>query len=165
MSNSEKIRALLDKPEFPRGASYDADFMLDGQMGPNAVWLTEWLCRELPLEPGARVLDLGCGRALSSVFLAREFGTQVVAADLWIEPEGNWNRVRAAGCAGQVIPMALEAHHLPFAPGYFDAVVSVDAYHYFGTDDLYLSYLAGFVREGGRIAIVVPGLMGEFDGG
>jgi hypothetical protein len=29
------------------------------------------------------VLDLGCGRASSSIFLRREFGVQVWAADLW----------------------------------------------------------------------------------
>jgi cyclopropane fatty-acyl-phospholipid synthase-like methyltransferase len=34
------------------------------------------------LQPGMRVLDLGCGRALSSIFLHREFGLQVWAADL-----------------------------------------------------------------------------------
>ena len=31
-----------------------------------------------------------------------------------------------------------EAHDLPFSDGFFDAMISVDAYHYFGTDDLYL---------------------------
>ena len=35
------------------------------------------------LEPGMRVLDLGCGKGLSSIFLAKEFGVQVWAADLW----------------------------------------------------------------------------------
>ena len=55
-------------------------------MGPNVLWLTEALTQVLPLEPGMRVLDLGCGAAISSIFLARELGVQVWAADLWIEP-------------------------------------------------------------------------------
>jgi SAM-dependent methyltransferase len=58
-----------------------------------------------------------------------------------------------------------EAHALPFAQGFFDAVVSVDAYQYFGTDDLYLDYLSRFVRPGGAIAVVVPGLTRPFEAG
>lgn len=132
--------------------------MLDNQMGPNAVWLTEWLTEALPLKAGMRVLDLGCGRAMSSVFLAREFGVRVWAADLWIGPDRNWRRVQEAGVADLVCPMRVESHSLPFAQGFFDAAVSIDAFQYFGTDDLYLNYLSGFVRPGGWIGVAVPGL-------
>jgi cyclopropane fatty-acyl-phospholipid synthase-like methyltransferase len=72
-----ELKQLLDKPEFPRSSRYDAAWVLDNQMGPNALWLTEWLAEALPLRAGMRVLDLGCGRALSSIFLAKEFGVQV----------------------------------------------------------------------------------------
>jgi len=41
----------------------------------------------------------------------------------------------------------------------------VDAYTYFGTDDLYLGYLSGFARSGGTIGIVVPGLVQDFTDG
>jgi ubiquinone/menaquinone biosynthesis C-methylase UbiE len=58
-------------------------------MGPNPLWLTEWLCELMDLRPGMRVLDLGCGRAPSSIFLAFELwrcqergeDAKVVAAD------------------------------------------------------------------------------------
>lgn len=148
----------LIKPEFPRSNTYDPDWVLDNQMGPNALWLIEWLCEELELEPGMRVLDLGCGKALTSVFLAKEFGVTVWAGDLWIAPHKNWTRVQEAGVAERVCPMRLEAHALPFAHGFFDAVVSVDAYTYFGTDDLYLNYVASYLRPGGSLGVVVPGL-------
>lgn len=58
-------------------------------MGPNALWLVEWLAEALPLRAGMRVLDLGCGRAMTSIFLAREFGVQVWATDFWITPDYN----------------------------------------------------------------------------
>lgn len=154
---------LLDKPEFPRSAKYDPDWMMDGQMGPNAVWLTEWVCQALELEPGMRVLDLGCGRALSSVFLAREFGVQVFAADLWIEPDHNWTRIQAAGEGTRVFPLRVEAHSLPFARDFFDAIISIDAYQYFGTDALYLGYLSNFLRPGGQLGVVVPALTRELE--
>jgi cyclopropane fatty-acyl-phospholipid synthase-like methyltransferase len=152
------VSALLAKPEFPRSNGYDPGWVLDNQMGPNALWLTEWLCEALDLAPGVRVLDLGCGRGMTSIFLAREFAARIWATDLWISPGHNWRRVVEAGVADRVCPVRAEAHALPFAPGFFDAVVSVDAYHYFGTDELYLAYLSGFVRPGGAIGIVVPGL-------
>jgi len=62
---------LLIKKQFPRSSRYETDWMLDNQMRPNAVWLAEWLCGALPLKPAMRVLDLGCGRAMTSIFLAK----------------------------------------------------------------------------------------------
>jgi cyclopropane fatty-acyl-phospholipid synthase-like methyltransferase len=107
-------------------------------MGPHPLWLMEWLWPALDVPPGARILDLGCGTALTSIFLAKEYDAHVVAADLWVPPTENWTRITAAGCADRVIPLLAEAHQLPFADGYFDAIVSVDAYHYFGTEEDYL---------------------------
>lgn len=154
----DDIGTLLAKPEFPRSGGYDAHWLVSNQMGPNAVWLLEWLCEAMTLEPGMRVLDLGCGKAMTSVFLARELGVRVWAADLWVDPDDNWRRTTEAGAGDLVCPMRAEAHALPFAAGFFDAVVSIDAYQYFGTDDLYLDYLGRFIRPGGPIGVVVPGL-------
>jgi SAM-dependent methyltransferase len=156
-----ELAALLTFPEFPRAATYEPAWMLENLMGPNAVWLTEALTQVLDLKPGMRVLDMGCGRAISSIFLAREFGCQVWATDLWIKPSENWARIRAAGLEDQVFPIYAEAHTLPFADEFFDAAVSMDAYHYFGTDDLYLRYYARFVKPGGQLGLVVPGLIHE----
>jgi cyclopropane fatty-acyl-phospholipid synthase-like methyltransferase len=160
-----ELAARLILEEFPRAASYDPRWMLENLMGPNAAWLTEALTQVMGLEPGMRVLDMGCGRAISSIFLAREFGVQVWATDLWIAASDNWQRVCAAGLQDRVFPIHAEAHALPFADGYFDAAVSLDAYHYFGTDDLYLGYYARFVKAGGQLGIVVPGLREEFTTG
>jgi cyclopropane fatty-acyl-phospholipid synthase-like methyltransferase len=138
--------------------------MMDNMMGPNAVWLMESLADGLRLEPGMRVLDMGCGKAISSIFLAKEFGVQVWATDLWISATENWERIREERVENHVYPIHAEAHALPFADGFFDAMVSVDAYHYFGTDDLYLDYYANFAHPGGQLGIVVPGLAEDFPG-
>ncbi len=158
-----EIDRLLNKKEFPRSSRYETDWMLDNQMGPNAVWLAEWLCKALHLEPGMRVLDLGCGRAMTSIFLAKEFDVQVWATDLWITPDHNWQRVVRAGVADKVFPLRSEAHALPFPAGFFDAVVSIDAYQYFGTDVLYLGYLSRFLAPGGMLGVVMPALMQKME--
>jgi hypothetical protein len=39
MIKGEAVMKLLIKKEFPRSSRYDTDWILDNQMGPNAVWL------------------------------------------------------------------------------------------------------------------------------
>lgn len=151
----------LARPRYPRSSTYDPEWVVANQMGPNALWLMESLTDVLPIEPGMRVLDLGCGKAITSIFLAQEFGAHVWATDLWIDAKDNLGRIREAGVLDRVSPIHAEAHDLPFADGFFDAIVSVDAYHYFGTADLYLGYITRFLRDGGRIGIVVPSLFEE----
>jgi cyclopropane fatty-acyl-phospholipid synthase-like methyltransferase len=149
------------KPEFPRSSRYDPHWLMANAMGPHVLWLAEWLTQDLKLAPGMRVLDLGCGKAISSIFLAKEFDVTVWAADLWIKPKENFERIEQAGLCGSVFPVSVEAHSLPFPEASFDAIVSFDAYHYFGTDDLYLGYISSFLRPGGRLGIVVPGTLQE----
>jgi SAM-dependent methyltransferase len=164
MPSNDRPIDVVPRPH-PRSERYELRWAMEHCMGPNALWLTEDLTDRMGLLPGMRILDLGCGKALSSIFLAREFDMQVWAFDLWVVATENWNRVLEAGESHRVFPIHGEAHALPFAEGFFDAAVSVDAYHYFGTDDLYLAeYLAPLVRPGGQIGIVVPGIAEEIDG-
>jgi cyclopropane fatty-acyl-phospholipid synthase-like methyltransferase len=160
----KRAKELLKNDRFPRSAKYDPEWMMKGWMGPNVLWMTEWLCEKMDLKPGMRVLDMGCGKALSSIFLAREFGVQVWANDLWVSATENWQRIREMGMQDQVYPIHAEAHDLPYAEGFFDAIVSMDSYQYYGTDDLYLSYFHKFLKPGGQIGIVVPGLAQEIKG-
>ncbi|MGW5635026.1 SAM-dependent methyltransferase [Streptomyces sp. NPDC003832] len=165
--SDEDLAARLAHARHPRSNHYDARWVVANQMGPNALWLLEWLAPALGLDalrPGARVLDLGCGRAMTSVFLAREYDAQVTAADLWIAPDDNARRIAEAGFADRVLPVRAEAHDLPFAEAGFDAIVSIDAYQYFGTDDLYLPTLTRLLKPGGRIGVVVPALREELAG-
>jgi len=150
---------------FPRASRYHPDWVLtNASGGANALWVTEWLTTGLDLRPGMRVLDLGCGRAMSSIFLRREFGVQVWAADLWFNASENMQRIRDAGVEDGVFPLHVDARSLPFASDFFDAIVCVDSFYYYGTDDLYLNYLAQFVKPDGCVGIAGVGLMQEIDG-
>jgi SAM-dependent methyltransferase len=163
----EDVRAdeRLMCERFPLASKYSPDWLLAGVSGAaNPLWLTEWICEALDLRPGMRVLDLGCGRALSSVFLHRERGVQVWATDLWFGAAENLRRIRDAGVADAVFPIHADARSLPFAAEFFDAVVAVDSFCYYGTDALYLNYLAQFVKPGGLVAIAGAGLTREIEG-
>ena len=150
---------------FPRSSKYHPEWIIAGVSGgANPLWLTEWLASALDLRPGMRVLDLSCGRAMSSIFLHREFGVQVWATDLWFSATENLQRIRDAGVVDSVFPLHADARSLPFAEEFFDAIVCIDAYFYYGTDDLYLNYLARFVKPGGQIGIAGAGLVQEIEG-
>jgi SAM-dependent methyltransferase len=147
---------------FSRASVYNPEWVLAGVSGgANPLWLTEWLTEAIELRPGMRVLDLGCGRALSSVFLRREFGVQVWATDLWFSASENIQRVRDAGVDDGVYPIRADARSLPFSEGFFDAVLCIDSFMYYGTDDLYLNYLARFIKPGGQLGIAQAGFMSE----
>jgi SAM-dependent methyltransferase len=149
---------------FARASTYHPEWVLAGVSGAaNPLWMTEWLAEALHLKPGMRVLDLGCGRAMSSIFLHREFGVQVWATDLWFSASENLERIRDAEVSDGVFPIHADARELPFAAEFFDAIVSIDSYIYYGTDDLYLNYLARFVKPGGPIGIAGAGLIREVD--
>lgn len=152
-------------PEFPRSSGYNPEWVIAGVSGgANPLWMTEWLAGSLDLKPGMRVLDLGCGRAMSSIFLHREFGVEVWATDLWFSATENLQRIRDAGVEHGVFPIHADARFLPFANEFFDAIISIDSFIYYGTDDLYLSNLARFVKPGGQVAIAGAGLMQEING-
>ncbi len=155
----------LPRDRFPLASKYHPDWILASVSGgANSLWLTEWLCEGLELKPGMRVLDLGCGRAASSIFLCKEFGVQVWATDLWCSASENLQRIRDARVGDSVFPIHADARSLPFAAEFFDAVVSIDSFIYFGTDDLYLGELARFVKPGGQMGIAGAGLMREIEG-
>ena len=154
----------MDRREFPRSSKYDAEWVIENRMGLNALWLTEWLCAQMQLEAGSRVLDLGCGKALSSIFLAKEYGLNVWATDLWIDATGNLGRIEEFELTDRVFPIHADARKLPFPEGYFDAILCVNSYIYFGTDDLYLDYVTKFLRPSGQIGIVLNCFMRELNG-
>src|ERR1700686_3006182 len=122
----------LVSERFPRSSQYHPEGVLaNASGGANSLWLTEWLASALELRPGMRVLDLGCGRASSSIFLRREFGVQVWATDLWFSAAENIQRFRDAGVEEGVFPLSADARSLPFAPEFFDAIVCIDACYCF----------------------------------
>ncbi len=159
------IKESLPQHQFPRANKYNPEWLVAGISGAaNPLWLTEWLTSAIDLQPEMRVLDLGCGRGASAIFLHREFGVEVWATDLWFDASEKWQRIRDAGVDKHVFPLRANARSLPFATEFFDAIVSIDSFVYYGTDDLYLQYLARFLKPGGYLGIAGAGLTKEIEG-
>jgi cyclopropane fatty-acyl-phospholipid synthase-like methyltransferase len=152
------VDTLLRPDRYPRSSRYDQSWVRSLDMGPHPLWQLEDLLPDLGLAPGERVLDLGCGRGATSVFLARELGVEVVALDLWTSAAELSAVIEAAGAGTRVQAVRADARELPFPTDAFDAVVSIDAFEYFGTDVRFLPELLRCLRPGGRIAMSTPAL-------
>lgn len=140
---------------------YKKYFTKEYMMGPNALRLLGEIVADTPeATRGGNILDLGCGAALSSLFLANETTADTVwALDLWVSPTDNLQRIRENGLEYKIIPIHGDALAMPFAHEYFDAIISVDTYHYFGCEEkVFAKKILPFIKGGGYALIVVPGL-------
>ncbi len=161
----EQLAEMLYEPRYPRSNKYDPLWLVQNQQGPNVLWQMEWLCEEMGLRPGMRVLDLGAGKATSSIFLAKEYDVEVWSTDLWMDPTQNLEKFRAFEVSDRAFAIRADARELPYAHGFFDAIVCIGCYVYFGTDDRYLDYLLRFLRPKGRLGMVTHGLVKEYEHG
>jgi len=88
------------------------------------------IAAKLALKPGQRVLDIGCGWGGMAIFLAREYGVNVVGVTLSTQQyELALSRVREAGLEDQV-DIRLQDYRDVGGP--FDRVVSVGMFEHVG---------------------------------
>lgn len=138
----------------------------DYLMGPNSLRILQELLKMYPLslESDSLILDLGCGTGLTSYALCRETGAKVLANDLWISGEDNAARFAAWGVGDMITPVHENADHLRFEKDSFDAIVSIDSYHYFaGSEGYFAEKVLPFLKHGGVALFGVPGIREEFD--
>ncbi len=134
-------------------------------MGPDCTIILNELLEGYENNDEIRILDLGCGKGLTSIYLAEKYKNAVIfAADLWVEATDNYKFFKEQGYENRIIPLNTSAENLPFAYHYFDMIVSVDAYHYFGTDKLFFKEkIKPYIKENGLIFISVPGVKKDYD--
>ncbi len=160
----EDILVMMDNKRYPLSSKYDPDWILMNAMGSHCLWLQESLCQVMNLAPSSKVLDLGCGKAISSIFLAKEFNVKVWATDLWISASDNWKRICEMEQQHNVYPIQADASNLPFAENYFDAIVSINSLFFYVQDSNYLKeHIIKYVKPGGLIGIIVPGFLHEYE--
>ncbi len=145
---------------FPKAGTFPLSTMRKRSMGPNPLKLCEELLGYASIPTGSVVLDLGSGAGLTSALMAREYRLIVYAADLWSDPSDNMRFFEECGLTNrQAIPIKADATALPFAHGFFKAVVCVDSYNYFGRDPGYLgNHLLPLVKRSGELLFAIPGM-------
>lgn len=148
--------------DFPKANSFPTSLVREKIMGPNPLKICEELLRDTRIAPGSVVCDLGSGTGITSVMLTREYGLDTYAVDLWSDPDENRAFFDKLGISAATIhPVKADASQgLPFPTEFFDAVVSVDSYNYYGRDSHYLGEkLLPYVKPGGMLCLAIPGMV------
>src|SRR5512144_2588866 len=112
-----------DRARYPELAEYTRDQLYEDFFGGGGLYLAAQMARTLRLKPGDIVLDLGCGKGPTSIFLAKRFDVKVIAVDLWTSATFLSDKFTARGYRDRIVPLNLDiTQQLPFADRYFDAI-------------------------------------------
>ena len=146
----------IDRRKYPEMDAYSWEEVYGhGDNGaPGGLYLAARMTRAANLEPGNLVLDIGCGKGDSSLFLADRFGVRVVCFDLWTSSSFLSRKIDEKGRRSDVLPLDLDASKsLPFPESTFDAMFCMQALHCFGTDVAVLRRLLKHLKPGGRLLV------------
>jgi cyclopropane-fatty-acyl-phospholipid synthase len=122
------------------------------------------IAAKLALQPGQKVLDIGCGWGGMALYLNKVAGVEVLGitlseAQLTLARE----RAAAAGVAGKVRFELLDYRVLAKrAPGYFDRIVSVGMFEHVGVPqfDTFFRACANLLKDDGVMLLHTIGRMG-----
>ncbi len=128
----------------------------DSFMGRYSVQLATGLADRAGIEPGQRVLDVGCGPGALTEELVRRVGAEAVAAVDPSEPFVEAVRARHPGVDVRLAP----AEELPFADDAFDAALAQLVVHFMSDPIAGLAEMARVTRPGGVVAASVWDLAG-----
>src|SRR5262245_61363057 len=112
----------------------------------------ELICTKLDLQPGQRVLDIGCGWGSFSIHAAREHGVEVVGVTV-SPPQAELarQRVRDAGLEDRVEIRVQDYREIPDRD--FDAVVSIGMVEHVGEQNIdeYAAVISRVLAPGGKV--------------
>jgi cyclopropane fatty-acyl-phospholipid synthase-like methyltransferase len=132
------------------------------ELGSSADQIVDVLA-PLKLPRAARVLELGCGKGVVAVRLAREFGFSVLAVD-GIEPfiEGAASRAKKAGVENRCEFRCADLRQTLSDSGQFDLVMMIGVGPVLGDQAATIGALRDVVRPGGCMLIddayLLPGV-------
>ena len=162
----EQILAAFHPPQrsaYPELDGYSRDDMYHDFFGGGGLYLVARMLRELDLQPGQVVLDLGCGKGESTVFMAKHYGVRVKALDLWTSAEFLTQKFAERGVGALTSAVQGDATSpLPYAENEFDAIFCMNSFNFYGAEPGFLPHLLKHLKPGGRLCIGSEVLSVEF---
>ncbi len=119
----------------------------------------------LEIQPGERILDVGCGGGRHAFALYRA-GAAVVALDRDCQQVADVRKAFAELAQenpNDAAPVAVvgDASALPFADGTFSKIVAAEVLEHIGDDIRVIAELYRVLKPGGRLAVTVPAWLPE----
>ena len=113
------------------------------------------VCRKLGLEPGMRMLDVGCGWGSLSLHAAEHFGAQVTGVTIAAEQKRFIDARIAERGLGDRVEIRLQDYREVPERDHFDAVGSLEMGEHVGEGNYptYVEVLRRSVRPGGRVLV------------
>jgi len=162
----QKIIASFHAPNlahYPELQGYTRDDLYHDFFGGGGLYLATHMVRTLHLQPGDIVLDLGCGKGSTSIFLAKHYGVKVIALDLWTSADFLQQKFSEQGFADRIKPIQMDVTRpLPFADNYFDAIFCMNSFNFYGGNVDFLQHLLKHLKSGGQLCIGSEVLSSEF---
>ncbi len=107
------------------------------------------LCTLIDCPPEGMLLDAGGGTGRVAQFLSTHANRVIVADE-------SHKMLRQAGSKGTLEPVCSLTESLPFADGFFDRIIMVDALHHVEHQQLTVLELWRVLKPGGKIVIEEP---------
>src|SRR5713226_6414939 len=158
-TNNETIRVRPEQGQVKTCCAtlYESDltrFLLGDSFHPGGLQLTGQLGRMLGLNSASRVLDVACGKGTTAIFLAKEFGCEVLGIDYG---EQNVQAARSLARTEHLEPRVQfersDAESLPFSDESFDAVICECAFCTFPDKAAAAREFFRILGRGGRVGI------------
>jgi cyclopropane-fatty-acyl-phospholipid synthase len=109
------------------------------------------VCRKLDLQPGQRLLDVGCGWGTMVLHAARHYGVKVLGVTL-SRQQAEWGQKRIAESGLSDLAEIRHDDYRNVAESGFDAISSIGLTEHIGARNLpfYVQFLAAKIRPRGR---------------
>jgi len=141
----------IDRRKYAKLMDMTDSELYGGFVGCGGMFLLSRIAEHMNLKAGDYVLDLGCGKGRSSLFLAETFGVTVVAVDFWNNCNDLFEKAKEKNLADKIIPIQADiTENILFASGYFDAVFCMNSLFMFGDNSNFLKKLFSVIRPGGH---------------
>lgn len=167
--SDEDIQRILstfrapDLAQYPELEGYSRQACYQDFFGGGGLYLAVQMLRTLRLKPDDIVLDLGCGKGATSVFLAKHYGVRVVALDLWTSAELLHKKFTGEGYTGCISAIQMDATQpLPFPENHFDAIFCMNSFNFYGGNEAFLKHLLKHLKPEGQLCIGSEALSAEF---